>query len=653
MKCISIVTLVLVIAAARTNAEISLPGIFSDNMVLQRNNEIPVWGWADAGEKITVLLKDQKTTIKADKEGKWMVALNPEPEGGPFTMRISGKNEIILQNILIGDVWVCSGQSNMEWPLWKTVEGEPEVSKANYPQIRLLTVPHLVSSSPVNTMSGNGWITCTPEHVMDFSAIAYYFGKFLQKETGVPVGLISDNWGGTRIEPWISSETCSTETYLDEWLSKLKNIDLETLKEQEKENHVRYNELLDEALGKNGSPHPYSLETFDDAQWPVIPLPGLWEDSKIGNFDGIVWFRKKFIIPGNFDIHHASVYVGKIDDSDITWVNGHMVGQTYMQYQKLRHYTLQDSLLRVGENTIVVRVEDYIGEGGIYGDPQELIITDGNSTIALSGDWRYAKEDLVIPRNPQSEEAGILGPNDFPTLLFNGMIHPLIPYAIKGVIWYQGESNANIINDAIRYRELFPLLIRDWRMHWNQGDFPFLFVQLANYKEPLSTPRDEAWAFLRESQSITAETVPNTGMACIIDIGDTRDIHPRNKKDVGYRLALVALKKAYHKDILSSGPTYESLSIENNRAIVTFANCGKGLTAKNKYGYVNGFQISGSDGTYYFARAEIVAPDKVAVWSAEVKNPESVRYAWANNPDDVNLYNSENLPAVPFRTDDR
>ena len=634
-------------------ANVKLPKVFGDNMVLQRDTEIPVWGWADAGEKITVNFHDQKVKTTTDKNGKWIVRLAPEKAGGPFSMTIKGKTEIILNNILVGDVWICSGQSNMEWPLWNTIKGMEQLKNADNEFIRLLVVPNTTSVSPMVDIGGDGWVVSSAATARDFSAVGYYFGSFLQEELGVPIGLISSNWGGTRVESWTSSESCERNSFLKEWYDQIRKVDVETLKKRESEKLIKYNESLEKALGKGGTPHPYITADFSDDTWDQMNLPGLWEDGSIGLFDGIVWFRKSFVVPENFNLKNASLKIGKIDDSDITWINGTIVGQTYMQYQKLREYPVPDGILKSGENTIIVRVEDYRGLGGIYGKDPEMVISDGRTEISLAGSWKYWKEDILIPRDPRNPDANILNPNDYPTLLYNGMINPLVPFGMKGTIWYQGESNADNKIDAIRYRELFPIMINDWRNKWKQeGDFTFLFVQLANYMEPAEKPKDENWAYLRESQTMTSETVPNTGMACIIDIGEANDIHPRNKKDVGYRLALAALKKAYQKEVVYSGPVPDVFSPEGKKAVVTFTHAGSGLMVKNKYGYVNGFAVAGPDRKFYYAKAEITGQDKITIYAPpDVAEIAAVRYGWANNPDDLNLYNKEGLPAVPFRTD--
>ncbi|MBN2612673.1 MAG: 9-O-acetylesterase [Bacteroidales bacterium] len=642
----------LLASAGFIGATVKMPKVFTSNMILQRDIDIPVWGHSKPGEKVTVVFKNQKISTSASKGGEWVVRLKPEPAGGPFTMTIKGQNEIILDNILIGDVWICSGQSNMEWPLWNTDNGIEEVKQAENHSIRLLTVPKVVSLSPLNDFEGEGWVECNPSTARDFSAIGYYYGKYLHEELDVPVGLINTSWGGTRVEPWTSGTSCETNDIIKDWYSQIKSIDIEAIKKREEEKIIKYNEALEIAKGKPGTPHPYVKQEFNDGNWNEIKLPGLWEDSEIGIFDGIVWFRKSFILPESFNFSDAILYTGKIDDTDITWLNESVVGETYMQYNMLREYKVPAGILKPGVNTIVIRVEDYIGGGGIYGKDSELLLTDGKNEITLTGNWKYQKEELELPRNPRSPLSNVVGPNDYPAILFNGMINPLIPFGIKGAIWYQGESNAGSKKESMQYAELFPLMINDWRKHWNQGDFPFFFVQLANYMEPANEPKDEPWAYLRESQSLTASSVSKTGMACIIDIGDAKDIHPRNKIDVGKRLALSALKIAYSRDIVHSGPVYSSALFSGDKVVINFDNVGSGLIVKNKYGYINGFAVAGKDKKFFYAKAEISGKNTVTVYSPDVKEIVAVRYAWANNPDDVNLYNKEGLPAVPFRTDE-
>ncbi len=459
-------------------ADVTLPTVVSDNMVLQRDLPVKLWGRADKGEVVSVLLNGQSAKTKAGKDGIWRIQLKAMPYGGPYDMTIKGKNTITLRNILIGDVWVCSGQSNMEWVVANSNHAQEEIANAQYPKIRLLTVNKTMSNIPLQDADTQGWLECSPQTIDRFSAVGYFFGRELFRQTDIPIGLINTSWGGTVVETWTS-----------------------------------------------------------------IPMM-----------------------------------------------------QTQPEYaQKL--------------------------------------------SVLLTKEWRY-KVSTVIDASEN------VGPNDYPSLLYNAMIAPLTSFPIKGAIWYQGESNAP---EAYKYRTLFPNMITDWRKAWAQGYFPFYFVQLANFTAPVAEPGESDWAELREAQHLTLK-LPNTGEAVIIDIGDAADIHPRNKQDVGYRLALNALAKTYGKQVEYSGPEYQSMKVNDNEVILSFTH-DKGLFAKSKYGYLSGFSIAGDDRKFVWAKA-CIEGNTVVVYSDKVNRPVAVRYAWATNPDDANLYNSDGLPASPFRTDD-
>jgi len=614
-------------------AEVKLPVIFSDNMVVQRNKNVTVWGWAAGGEIVKVEFNGQRGQAKAAKNGKWLVSLKPMTHGGPFVMKITGKsNTITFKNILIGDVWLGSGQSNMEWIMTNTSDAAKEIAAGNYPKIRLFTVEKETSYKPEDDIKGGPWLECTPHNLQYFSAVAYYFGKRLHEELDVPIGLINSSWGGTKIEPWISWDLMSTE---DDY-KNLNPAEFEHKANEGKKNQQRYAEALKNELGTKEQ--WYNLNT-DVKGWKPIQLPGLWEKTEIGDVDGVIWFKKEFDLSDNFHGKQLTLSLGPIDDVDVTYFNGVEVGGEN-QYNKDRIYTIKPELVKAGKNVIVVKVIDHQGGGGIYGNPEQLNVNSGESSINLSGEWQYKTSVLT-------SDFGIkdVGPNSFASLLYNAMIAPIVQYPIRGVIWYQGESNTYA---AHKYRRLFPMLIKNWRSKWGY-DFPFLWVQLANYMAPSAQPSESDWAELREAQSMT-RSLPKTGEAVIIDIGEADDIHPRNKKDVGIRLALNALHIEYGKDVVYSGPAYESMKIEGNQVILSFSNADQGLSTQDKYGYLKGFAIAGEDKKFVWAKAYIQG-DQVIVYNEAVKNPVAVRYAWGNNPDDANLYNNAGLPASPFRTD--
>lgn len=626
----------------KTQAEVKLPRIFSSNMVLQKGIENPVWGWADKGEQITVAFNNHSVRTKTDKNGKWSVKLPMQEYGGPYTMTVKGKNTIVFDNILIGEVWVCSGQSNMEFQVAQAINAENEIATANFPKIRLFTVPKTVAQFPNDDISSGEWEECSPETVSDFSAVAYFFGRDIFRELNVPIGLIHTSWGGTVAETWSSAETISNDPDLKGNLSELQKMDLSKYREEKmvQIKKILGGEVPDKDLGMENGKAVWAAPDFNDSNWKTIKTPIYWEQQGFTDIDGIGWYRKEIVLTEEQSNANATLHLGKIDDADITFVNGVEIGKTN-SYDKDRVYTIESKILKPGKNIIAVRVDDTGGNGGIWGDSKDLYLDFKNEKKDISGDWKFRISKAM---------AGNLniGPNSYPTLLFNGMINPILPYGIKGAIWYQGESNAG---RAKQYQRVFPDVIKDWRTHWNQGDFPFLFVSLANFYPPVETPGESDWAELREAQTKTL-SLPNTGMALSIDIGEANDIHPKNKQDVGKRLALNALKIAYNKNIVFSGPMYKSVDFKDGKAFITFSETGSGLKAKDKYGYLKGFTIAGADKKFKWAKAEIIDNKTIVVYSEEIKDPKSVRYGWANNPDDVNLYNVEGLPANPFRTDE-
>jgi sialate O-acetylesterase len=633
----------LIFASIRSDADVKLPKIFSSNMVLQQGIKIPVWGWAENGERITVSFNGQTVRTKADNEGKWKVNLSEQNYGGPYDLIVQGKNTIDLQNVMVGEVWVCSGQSNMEWQVVNSNNAEEEVAAADYQGIRLFTVPKAVAQFPKDDISEGEWVECSPETVAGFSAIGYFFGRDLHQELNVPIGLIHTSWGGTVAETWISPNTMSNDPDFREKLIELQQMDLESYRkarlDQVKE--LLGGEIPTEDKGiVDGEPVWAGLD-YSDGHWRSIKTPMYWENQGYIDIDGVGWYRKEIQLNENHTNTNLTLHLGKVDDSDITFINGIEIGRTENKYDEDRIYTIDKKYLNPGNNMIVVRVQDTGGNGGIWGDPKNQFLAIGNEKMDISGDWKF--------RISKAEVGSVnVGPNSYPTLLFNAMINPLIPYGIKGAIWYQGESNAG---RAKQYQRIFPALINDWRNHWQQGDFPFLFVSLANFMEPPKEPGESDWAELREAQTKTL-SLPNTGMALAIDIGEADDIHPRNKQDVAKRLALNAFKMAYEKNVVHSGPMYDSVEFKDGKAYISFSETGSGLEVKDRYGYLKGFTVAGPDRKFHWAKAELVDNKTVVVYSEEISNPVSVRYGWANNPDDVNLYNKEGLPANPFRTDD-
>jgi sialate O-acetylesterase len=620
-------------------AEVRLPSIFTDDMVLQRDIPIKIWGWADKREQVSVTFLEATVTVKADKNGKWQAELEPVKAGGPYELMIKGKNEITLSNILVGDVWICSGQSNMEWPLSASNGAEEAIQDAANPRVRLITIQKKTSTVPLEDCETDGWVICTSETAPSFSAIGYYFGRKLNEDFDVPIGLIHTSWGGTNVETWTSASAIEQVDGFEGISEELAQFDEEKVRGSMREKIESITgPLPDEDAGMEGQIAVWATSTMDYSSWKEMDIPQLWEGFGLEGLDGIVWFQKDIELEASDLLNDVEIHLGPIDDSDITYLNGKEIGRTIQKYNEPRIYEVEKSLLKKGKNSLVVRVEDTGGGGGIYGSPENMRVVLTDKKVSLAGSWKYkiGKGDLSFS----------IGPNNMPSLLFNAMIHPLVPMGVKGAIWYQGESNAD---RAYEYRTLLPLMITNWREVWAQGEFPFLFVQLANFMQPKDEPVESAWAELREAQTMTL-SLPNTGMATIIDIGEANNIHPRNKLDVGNRLALSALKVAYGKQVVASGPTFKEMKVEENKVILSFDELGSGFYLKNKYGYVNGFAVAGDDKKFYWAKAKI-SGDKIILTSDKVPHPVAVRYGWADNPDDLNLYNLQGLPVVPFRTD--
>ena len=633
-------TLLLMLFAGSLTAQVKLSPIFNNNMVLQQGMEIPVWGWASPGEKITVTIDKAVVSARTNKEGKWALKLPAMNYGGPFKMTVKGKNLQTFENIMIGEVWICSGQSNMEFYLVNSKNGDAEVAASDYPQIRLFTVKKRISQTPQDQLEDAEWLPCSPTTSPHFSAVGYFFARALYEKLKVPIGLINSSWGGTIAETWTSNEMISKNPDFADHMAQLKKIDLDDyVRTVEKEVQSRIGAFSTTDLGMKGDLPVWAAPDFDDTTWKTMKLPGLIEHNGLLGVDGIIWFRKEVdILPAEAG-KTATLSLAKINDSDNTYLNGTLIGSNKLIAEKSRIYTIPAGLLKAGKNIITVQVEDIGNVGGIYGNPAALKLQCDDRTIPLSGNWKY-KVGLV-------KFSAVLSPNSYPTLLYNGMIHPLVPYGIRGAIWYQGEGNAD---RAKQYQRIFPDLIKDWRNHWDQGDFPFLFVQLASFMKTDSLPQESSWAELREAQSMTL-ALPNTGMAVTIDVGDELDIHPTDKQTVGKRLALSALKVAYNQDVIFSGPVYKSMSVNGNKVTLTFEEAGDGLKIKDKYGYLKGFAVAGEDHKFYWASGKLTGKTTLDVSCPEVHHPVAVRYGWGNNPDDANLYNSADLPASPFRTD--
>ena len=619
-------------------AQLRISKVFSDNAVLQRGVDIPVWGTAKPGEQILIRFNNHDTSAQANQAGKWKTVLSKMEAGGPYEMIVSTESEKIhFQNILIGDVWLCSGQSNMEWTVANSNDAETEIKNASDHQIRHFKVPRSYSFLPQDTLSGGNWQVCNAETVSDFTAVGYFFAVELRQHQDVPIGLLHSSWGGSRIEPWMRakilgySDAEESAQIVQSYMDSIKNNTIAQLESV-------IGELPKEDRGiKNGFPL-WASPDYNHSDWKTLKVPGNWESQGYEKLDGVVWFRKEIFLTKEETQSELILSLGVIEDADVTYVNGQKIGKMN-SYNTPRVYTVASEYLREGINNITVRVYDGSWGGGFTSKCENIFYKSSKGKKSICGDW-YFQVGKVELHNAAM-------PNQFPTLLYNHMIHPIVNFPIKGALWYQGESNASV-EGAKFYQTQFPSMISDWRKLWNCGDFPFLWVQLANWLKPESTPTDTGWARLREAQSM-ALSLPNTAQAVIIDIGDAEDIHPRNKQDVGYRLSLGARKIAYGEELVYAGPVYKSMQIEGRKIRLNFELFGSELVSRNKE-ELQSFAIAGADKIFYWAKAKIEG-NQVIVWSDKVAQPVAVRYAWANNPDTANLYNKEGIPASPFRTD--
>jgi len=643
INALKITTLVILLLCSLAGiSQVTLPPLFNCNMVLQQGIPIPVWGWASPGEKVTVTLDKNVAVTLTGKNGKWRVNLPKMNYGGPYKMTVKGKNFRTIENIMIGEVWVCSGQSNMEFRVISAKNSASEIASANYPNIRFFTVKKRVSQKPQENLEEGEWWVCTPETVPDFSAVGYFFGRNLLDKLKVPIGLINTSWGGTVAETWTSAQTIENDPDLKDKLKELSGIDMAKGKEKKMADILALlKEIPKKDQGLIDGVAVYADLNLDDTGWAEITPERVWEESGYVGIDGIAWYRKTIELTAEQAKAAKMISLGAIDDNDNTWINGTKIGSTKSHNEK-RNYKIPANTLREGKNVISIRVEDNGGSGGLYGGTDDKYLQIADKKLSLSDKWKFKVTEARIASLDYS-------PNDYPTLLYNGMINPIIPYGIRGAIWYQGESNAS---RARQYKRIFPEMIKDWRTKWNQGNFPFLFVQLANFKKSVKVPGESEWAELREAQTQTLQ-LENTGMATIIDAGDADDIHPTDKQVVGYRLSLAARKVAYGEALVYTGPTYKEMKIEKNRIYITFDHVGQGLKVNNRYGYINGFTVASGGGDFKWAKATLINENTVMVISEAVANPAEIRYGWADNPDDLNLYNTEGLPANPFRTDSR
>jgi len=614
-----------------------LPLLFGQGAVLQRDQPIPVWGWASPAAQLEITFDGQRASALANAEGRWLATLPAHRAGGPFVLQVQGDGGTLTVNdVWVGDVWLASGQSNMEFPLIKSDGGAAAVAGADDAQIRHFKVPKSWSAKPEDELAGGSWKAANPANAAEFSAVGYYFAQDLRRSTGVPIGIIDSTWGGSAIEAWMDAASQDVDAAaLARQGDAMRRRDERALAAT-REKLARY------ALPAGQNSDGWREAKYDDSGWDSIAVPANWESAGYAGMDGVAWYRTSFILSAEEARRGVTLGVARIDDTDTTYVNGQRVGHIENSYDTLRAYPVPASALHAGRNVVAVEVLDTGGGGGIHGEASELYVQpQGGVRRPLDGQWKFRPEHGTV--------SGIDDKNLQPTLLYNVMIHPLQRYPVRGVIWYQGETNAKLAdNAAVHYREQFPTMIRSWRADRGQPKLPFLWVQLANFDDKSDQGDVSPWSLLRESQSRTL-SLPATAQAVIIDIGNPDDIHPTNKRDVGHRLALAARHVAYGEPLVYSGPVFAGAQFAAGAATLRFDLQGSALAIRGG-DTLQGFALAGADRVFHPAQARIDG-DRIVVHSAAVSQPVAVRYAWQGSPAAANLVNREQLPASPFRSD--
>lgn len=619
---------------------LTLHPLFSDNAVLPRDREIPIFGRTVPGQAVKVVLGPRSGSVRADAKGHWEARLEPLPAGGPHTLTVSTPSkQLFRRNILIGDIWIAAGQSNMEWPLADSTGADDAIEAARYPRVRLYTVPHRGSLVPEPECAGQ-WCECSPKTAASFSAVAFHFARVVQGAIECPIGIMQATWGGTAIASWLPADVLKSRTEFSAVAAPIGRV---------RELVEPPPPVVHADTGNAGEGRGWALESFSDAGLPELIVPGAWQNQGLA-FNGAVWLRRWVDVPLSWASHRLRLELGAIDDHDRTYFNGAAVGgvgaENSEAWRTPRRYAVPERLVRPGPNLIAVRVFDRGGSGGLMGPgPAMRLFPEGrpHEAIPLAGRWRCVIERQIPIKVPSLADGRMPAP-EYPSGLYNGMIAPLTRLPVKGFLWYQGESD---VGRAGLYRSLFTELVRSWRAQWGQGDLPVLFVQLANHLQRRDEPGDDAWAELREAQA-HALREPATAMAVAADVGDADDIHPRDKKTVGERLALAALAVAYQRTMPYSGPLYVNHAVEGGAIRVRFAHVDGGLRARGG-AVVQGFAVAGADRKFRWADARI-EQSSVLVSHPAITEPVAVRYAWEANPM-LSLENGLGLPAAPFRTD--
>ncbi|RYY56966.1 MAG: sialate O-acetylesterase [Chitinophagaceae bacterium] len=627
----------LSLALSPLMAQVKLPRLVSDSMILQRDEKVKIWGWASAQEKVNVQFNGRNYKTSADRDGHWSVLLPATKAGGPYDIVIRASNKLVIRDILFGDVWFCSGQSNMvhQMNIHDVTYGS-EIRTANYPQVRQFLVPPATSfTNPLEDVKEGSWKAATGDNVRPFSAVAFFFARQLAVKYNISVGIINASVGGTPVESWTSEEGLKAFPATLAVINR--NRDSGYVQQMQQQARVVARPPAD--AGIVSSPQ-WSDPAYLPKGWRNINIPGYWEDQGLKDLNGIVWYRREIDLPPSMASQPATVFLGRIVDADELFINGSPVGKTTYQYPQ-RRYQVPAGILREGKNIFTIRVTNNSGKGGFVPDKPYQVFSSAD-TVDLKGTWSY-KVGAVWPSVLPGASGAGFNPLYQPVVLYNAMVAPVIPYNIKGICWYQGEANTG---QPALYAQLLPALISDWRKKWNKPSLPFLYVQLPGFMDYNYEPSESNWAMLRESQLKTL-SVPHTAMAVAIDLGEWNDIHPDNKKDVGERLALAARQSVYGEKLVASGPMLDSASRSGNRITLRFSNTGSGLSTTDG-GDPACFAIAGADGRFVWASSKIEG-NSIVVWNDAIAEPREVRYAWADNPVNPNLINKESLPASPFR----
>lgn len=616
-------------------AQPQLPLLFADGAVLQRDQPMPVWGWATPGARIRVEFDGHRAQATADAQGAWKAVLPAHAAGGPYVLSVAGDGGTLqVRDVLVGDVWLASGQSNMEWPLAQARDGAQEVAQAHDPLLRQFKVPKSWNEAPQARLAGGDWKPATPENAGEFSAVAYFFARELRISTGVPIGIVNSSWGGSAIEAWMDVSSPGVDAgQVRARIAEVRANDARQLAET-RQRLARWPQVDDEGAA-------WAAADLDDHDWDRQPVPGVWEQHGYYGMDGIAWYRTHFTLSAAEARAGVTLGIGPADDTDVAYVNGVEVGHTEWRYTDPRRYRVPPAALHAGVNQVAIRILDTGGLGGLPGDAAAFFVQpEGGAARPLAGDWKFRPAKVTLAANDDK--------NQIPTLLYNAMIHPLQPFPVKGVIWYQGESNAYEYG-ALRYRDQFASMIGQWRRERGQPELPFLWVQLANWKAGSDKGDLSPWAQLRESQSRTL-ALPATGQAVIIDIGMPDNIHPTNKQDVGHRLALAARHVAYGESLVYSAPVFERAEFADGQARLWFQPMGSTLAVRGGGREAHGFALAGADRVFHPAQARLDG-EQVVVRSDAVPAPVAVRYGWSENPVEADLVNREQLPVSPFRSD--